>query len=462
MATPVIMPKQGQSVETCIITEWHKQKGDTVQKGDLLFSYETDKASFEEEAPVDGTLLETFFAEDDDVPVLTNVCVIGEEGENTDEFRPDGSAAPAETPAEEPEEAPSAESAAAAAAAEPAATEAPAATAETTDTGRIKISPRARALADKSSADYRFAQPTGPDGRIIERDIVALLENGPMITAAAKDAVDGRGADALPEGSGIGGRITTDDLSQPAAAASEAPQMAAPEDKPAYEDVKLSNMRKTIAKAMHQSLASTAQLTMHSSFDATDVLAYRQGIKAKREALGLANININDIVLYAVSRTLLDYRDLNAHFLDTSMRLFNVVNLGIAVDTERGLMVPTLFNADRKSLNQISQEARVLYEGCQSGSISPDYLTGGTFTITNLGTLDVEYFTPVLNPPQTGILGVNTIVQKAKEVDGEMTFYPSMGLSLTIDHRAVDGAPAARFLKALKQNLENFTVLLAK
>jgi len=166
--------------------------------------------------------------------------------------------------------------------------------------------------------------------------------------------------------------------------------------------------------------------------------------------------------LYAVSRTLLNHKELNAHFMDDKMLLFNTVNLGVAVDTERGLMVPTIFNAERKSLNEISKEAKVLISECQKGTINPDLLKGGSFTVTNLGTLDIESFTPVLNPPQTGILGVNTIVQRVKEVNGEYVYYPAMGLSLTFDHRALDGAPAARFLKELKTNLENFTVMLAK
>ena len=157
-----------------------------------------------------------------------------------------------------------------------------------------------------------------------------------------------------------------------------------------------------------------------------------------------------------------NHRELNAHFLDDKMLLFNNVNLALAVDTERGLMVPTIFNCDLKSLNEISKEARQLVKMCQTGTINPDLLKGGSFTVTNLGTLGIESFTPVLNPPQTGILGVNTIVRRAREVGGEYEFYPAMGLSLTFDHRAVDGAPAARFLQELASSLENFSVLLAK
>jgi pyruvate dehydrogenase E2 component (dihydrolipoamide acetyltransferase) len=153
---------------------------------------------------------------------------------------------------------------------------------------------------------------------------------------------------------------------------------------------------------------------------------------------------------------------LNAHFLGDRIRCFTNVHIGVAVDTERGLLVPTIFNADLKNLNEISVEMKSLSLECRSGTISPDRLKGASFTITNLGIFDIESFTPILNPPQTGILGVNNIIQRIKEVNGNHVFYPAMGLSLTFDHRAVDGAPAAGFLKELRLNLENFSVLILK
>ena len=269
----------------------------------------------------------------------------------------------------------------------------------------------------------------------------------------------------------MGGRITTGDLQVPVSAGAPATATieqagGSSEDwlvlNPQYDEVKVSNIRKVIAKAMHQSLATTAQLTLNSSFDATELLAYRKKLKAAQERLGLENITLNDMILFAVSRTLLNHKDLNAHYLNDTVRYFHNVNLGMAVDTERGLMVPTIFSADRLPLNEIARRAKQLASECQSGSINPDLLQNGSFTVTNLGTLDIESFTPVLNPPQTGILGVNNIVQRAREVDGELEFYPAMGLSLTFDHRAIDGAPAARFLKELKTNLENFSVLLTR
>lgn len=459
MAIPVIMPRQGQSVESCIISKWAKKKGDKVQVGDVLFTYETDKATFDEEAKVEGTLLEIFFEEGDDVPCLLNVCVIGNEGEDASVFNPNAAKA-AEAPAAVEKVAEKAPVEQAAPVIQ--AVEAPAA-AQQID-GKLKISPRARNLAEKVGADLRFAEPSGPNGRIIERDVVALKENGHLVSSAAKGKY--MQADTTVS-SGIGGRITVGDIAgglkreEATAQATLAPQATAiPETE--FEEVKLPNIRKVIAKAMHHSISSTAQLTLNSSFDATDIMAFRKKLKEASKYSGLENITINDIIVYAVSRTILNHKTINAHFFDDKMLLFKNANLGIAVDTERGLMVPTLFNANLKSLNEISKETKKLVESCQKGTISPDALKGGTFTITNLGTLDIESFTPVLNPPQTGILGVNNIIQRVKEVNGEYVYYPAMGLSLTFDHRALDGAPAARFLKDLKTNLENFSILLAK
>lgn len=457
MATPVIMPRQGQSVESCIIAKWHKKLGDVIHVGDVLFTYETDKATFDEEAKVEGVLLAVFFEEGDDIPVLTNVCVIGNEGESTAEFNPNAGNAPtADVKEGKPVAAVSLDSS------DVSLVEL--ATMNTEE--KLKISPRARNLAEKSGIDYRYAVPTGPYGRIMERDILSLQQDGPIITPSAMgDYVKLQDTQGLVS-TGLGGRITTADIQN-----AQAPQVVVPTAANGtqtavpiaeYEVVKLTNIRKVISKAMQNSLSTTAQLTLNASFDATDMIAYRKKLKDNKDRLGLENITLNDIILYAVSRTIISHKMINAHFLDDKMHLFNNVHLGIAVDTDRGLMVPTLFNANLKSLNEISKEAKMLIEECQKGTINPDYLKGASFTITNLGTLDVESFTPVINPPQAGILGVNNIMQRVKEAKGEYSYYPAMGLSLTFDHRALDGAPAARFLKDLKTNLENFSILLAK
>ena len=416
MAVAVIMPRQGQSVESCIITKWMKQEGDQVAVGDILFSYETDKAAFEEEAKEAGTLLAILAQEGDDVPCLENVAVIGNPGEDISAFKQGGAAAEEQAPAQEVKE-------------EPAAKVEFAATGKVVAGERIKISPRAKGEAQRRGLDYSLATPTGPNGRIIERDIVELSKHAPA--QAAEPSV--------------------------AAAAQAAPAAAAE-----YEDIPLSHVRKVIAKSMHESLSNMAQLTHNFSFDATQMLALRKQLKAHAEEMGLANITLNDIVLFAVSRVLMNHKDLNAHFLDDKMRVFENVNLGMAVDTPRGLLVPVIRNANKLSLNEIAVQAKKLAKAAQEGSINPDDLNGGTFTVSNLGSFGVESFTPVINPPQTGILGVDTIQTKVRVVDGEIQAYQSMGISRTYDHRALDGAPASRFAQELCKTLENITVLLAK
>ena len=298
-AQAVIMPKAGITVESCIIGEWLKHVGDQVKVGDILFTYETDKASFECESTAEGELLAIFFDEGEEVPCMENVCAVGPKGEPTDCLKPGAAPAVVETVAE----------------AAPVAAEAPAAQVQVV--AGAPVSPRAAKLAKAAGVDASLAVGTGPNGRIIERDVQKLIAEG--VPAAAKAvACDG----------------------------------------PAYEDVKFSGIRRAISKSMTTSLSTMAQLTHNTSFDATAILNYRKALKAAGGEY--AGITLGDIILFAVSRTLLNHPDLNANMLDdNSIRHFKHVNLGVAVDTPRGLMVPTIFNADQKSLLEISKEVKV-------------------------------------------------------------------------------------------------------
>jgi pyruvate dehydrogenase E2 component (dihydrolipoamide acetyltransferase) len=430
MATPVIMPRQGQSVESCIITEWKKKVGDEVHVGDVLFSYETDKSTFEEQAKVDGTLLAVFYQADDDVPVLLNVAVIGNPGESFAEFAPDGAGAPA---------APAAEAAQAAAPAEQAA---PAA--EATAARAEGVSPRAKNTAEKLGVDPTQAAPTGPHGRVIERDVLAFAQQSRT-------------------GTGLGGRLTEADAAEKSASAetaSVAAQPAAAVNALEYDEIRMPNLRRVIAKTMHDSLSEMAQLTHNTTFDATKMLAFRESLKTAPEGLDLPKVTINDIVLFAASRVLMKHAAINAQLIGDKMRYFKHVNLGIAVDTPRGLLVPTLFAAETKTLGEIARESKTLAKSAIEGSINPDLLQNGTFTVSNVGLYGVESFTPVINPPQVALLGVCSMTERIRTVDGQITAYPAMGLSLTYDHRAVDGAPASRFLKDLVTALEHIDLLM--
>lgn len=464
MATPVIMPRQGQSVESCIIGQWHKQVGDKIAVGDELFSYETDKAAFDETAQVAGEMLAIFFAEGDDVPCLTTVCVIGAPGEDFEALRPATATSSTQTIA-----APATGALADNAVGSMPANPPPSATSPTfltsapADVSHLAISPRAKHLAAKHHADLHAVSPSGPKGRVIERDVLALIDAGKTATGSAGDYPVGATCEA------IGGRVGIIDAQRPAPAFTrQSPEMLG---LPEYEEEKHSHIRKLIAKSMNFSLSTMAQLTYTASFDASEILGFRAKLKHAREsglaglfdnALLEANITLNDIILYAVSRVILRHRACNATYLDDRMVYYKHVNLGMAVDTPRGLMVPTIFRADQLSLAEISAQAKMLAADCQKGTISPDRLKDGTFTVTNLGSLGIESFTPVINPPQTAILGVNCLQTGICDKNGIATPYPSMSFSLTCDHRAVDGAPAARLLKDLKTALENFSLLLMK
>ncbi len=447
MATVVIMPKQGQSVESCILTEFKKKKGDKVAVGDILFAYETDKASFEEEAKCEGTVLELFFNEGDEIPVLTNVMVIGNEGESVDEFRPSdsGAASGAQEPIVSTHES-AAESTAPQAAAQSVA-------AAPVNNAGSAISPRAKALAEKLRVNLAYVVGSGPDGRIIERDIEAAYANGGKMTPLAQMMAAENGTVAPQWGSGLGGNSRAADLTAPSAAA------ASGDD---FEIKPLSNIRKLIAKSMYASLQNSAQLTHHLSADARRMMALRKKAKKALESGAIdTNVTLNDFVCYAVVRALKQFPNVNSHFLGNSMKLFNKVHLGLAVDTDRGLMVPTVLDADSMSITELSKALKGVADACKKGSINPDLLSpeSASFTVSNLGNYGVEIFTPIINVPQSAILGVNTIVPRPKDLGGGVyAFVLHIGLSLTYDHRSIDGGEATRFLKTIATEIENLDI----
>jgi pyruvate dehydrogenase E2 component (dihydrolipoamide acetyltransferase) len=406
MAIPVIMPRQGQSVETCIITRWFRTKGEKVSAGDLLFSYETDKASFELESPADGILLETFFGEGSEVPVLVNVAVIGKEGEPVEEFIPGGVTA---KPAAVEHDAIPAEKV------EIKAAQPEKASGQISSGDRIRISPRAKKLAENKGLNFGSLTGTGPNGRIVVNDIEALLS--------------GKAVSTIRSGSEF----------------SEKP---------------ITNVRRIIAKSMHASLQNSAQLTHHMSADVRRLLETRQKVKKDLESgKSKADITLNDMVCWCVIKALQKFPEANSHFLGESIRTFNRVHLGLAVDTQRGLMVPALKNADTLTIQQLSVELKKLAESCKKGNIDPGLLqsNAASFTVSNLGNYGVEMFTPVINLPQAAILGVCTIINRPADLGNNIFgFVPYMGLSLTYDHRAIDGGPATLFLREIKNQIESF------
>lgn len=399
MPTPVEMPQLGNTVEECVLTRWLKQPGDTVSPGDMLAEIETDKTTFEVTAPVGGTLLATFFDDGVVVPVFTFICVIGDPGDAVDAFRPGATTGASD-----------AASRTAAAAAAPAVgteREADAIVATT-----ASLSPRASRVAAElglSSSQTAAIRGSGPGGRVLERDVRAAA-----------------------------GATTR----QPSSAGSPVSTHAAP-----------SGLRGTIARRMRESLSSMAQYTLQGSADATGLLAVRSRIKSRAQD-GLPDITINELVAFCTIQALRDAPHVNAEFIDGRLVAHTDVNLGFAVDTPRGLLAPVVHGAHDLSLQELALRMKQLSNQAVNGTIPADALTGGTFTITNLGNLGIEAFTPLINPPQVAILGVDGIQLRPVRRSGRVEFVDTLGLSLTCDHQVIDGAPGARFLQILRHKIE--------
>lgn len=439
MPTALILPKQGNSVESCVINRWLKQPGDAVTEGEPVCEVETDKASVEVLATAGGVLLAQFAKEGDDVPVMTAIAAIGAAGEDAGALAPHG-VGPASGVLRP------ASSTAAVAETGGAGGESPHVGTASAATGGA--SPRARALAKERGVDVAALTGSGPDGLVVIRDVQAA----PRLTPAAQTV-----AGVLPAaGTGIGGRIIADDRAHGTQDAGRKTQDAA------FTDVPVKGVRKIIAERMRGSLAGSAQLTLTAVAKADVMQAWRARAKVHFESLHLPPVTINDLILFAVSRVLPRFPALNAHWLGDRVRQFRAIHLGMAVDTEKGLMVPVLRDVQARSLASIASEARTVAKTCQAGKIAPDQLQGSTFSVTNVGALGIETFTPVLNTPEVAILGVGAITLRPYQGASGIDFIPSIHLSLTIDHQALDGAPAARFLQALVQTIEAIDLVLAQ
>jgi pyruvate dehydrogenase E2 component (dihydrolipoamide acetyltransferase) len=426
MATPVKMPQPGNTVEECILVRWIAGKGSRVSAGEAIAEVETDKANFEVEAPAEGILLETFFEEGALVPVLTFICVIGQPGEDVEPFRP----APPTPAAAEPA------APAAAASPKPRAEPAPVPVPGPDLAAAAGVlSPRARRFAEEHDFFPENLTGSGPGGRILEADIRELYESSPRVSSLAREMIRD-GYRSRGSGAGAGGMVLARNLLDP--------------------PVRMSRTRQTIARRMRDSLAGTAQYTMHASADATGLLAMRKRIKA---AGGPADANVNDMVMFCTVRTLIEVPDINAELIDGEIFRHTDINLGFACDTDRGLLVPVVKDCRDLSLPELALRIHRLSEAAVGGALSPDDMTGGTFTVSNLGGLGVEAFTPIVDPPQVAILGVNAIQLKPVHRDGEVVFVDHLGFSLTCDHQVIDGAPGARFLQKLKQNIESIEAL---
>jgi pyruvate dehydrogenase E2 component (dihydrolipoamide acetyltransferase) len=445
MAKEVFIPKLGQTMEEATLVHWLVADGSKVEQGDAILEVETDKALFTVEASAGGHLHIGPFSEGDVVPVLTVVATIGKPEER---FASAGhvseamEGAAAETPAGESLQ--------------------PVAAARAEDRGRAErvfASPRARKRAAAEGVDLARVTPTGGGGqRIGESDVVAYLTSIPEATPVAQRMAIEAGIDLRRvSGSGPGGRITKEDVQRAQAPASgrllSTPPAALPEAQ-VLERVPLAGVRGIIADRMASSAHTTARVTLLMEADATEFVAMRERLKARVEAEWGFAPGHNDLLAKAVAMALRQFPYMNARLSDDAIERLAHVNLGMATDTDRGLLVLVIRDADQKSLRQFGIEFRELVERARNGKSVPDDLTDGTFTITNLGMYDVLAFTPLIRLPEAAILGVGRITPRPVARVGQIEIRQMLILSLVFDHRIVDGAPAARFLQYIKDLIE--------
>ena len=444
MAVEVLVPPLGQTVDTLVLVSWFKQEGEKVTQGEPLFSVETDKATLDVEAPGSGTLTAVTAKPGDEVKVLSAIAVIAAAGEAG--VQVEAKAEPKRVPA-----------------------------ADGAPASRVFVSPRARRLAEQAGVSLSAVRATGPQGAIIERDVrttmaeakaraevtsTATLEPG-SISPVARRLADESGLDWRSiQGSGPRGQVTREDVERAAAAASvtepAAPAAPAQIEPEASEVIPMAGVRALIAERMVQGHRETAPVTLTAEADATALVQLRRQL-----AEDGVEVSYNDLLLFVLAHALREHPRLNASLEGDAIRTWSRVDIALAVDAERGLLAPVVRGVDGKGLAQLAVETKSLAERARAGRCTPDELRGSTFTLTNLGMFGIDAFTPIINLPECAILGVGRIKEQAAVVSGQVMIRPMVWLSLTFDHRLVDGGPAARFLQRVVQLLEKPHLLMA-
>ena len=416
MGEIIIMPKQGLQMTEGMITSWLVSEGQEIKEGEPLFEMETDKLAITIDAPCSGTLLKILCQEDEIAEVASPIAVVGEPGENYEDILSGASgaaASSAENKAPADIEDPAGSTAGAADSASEPAAEVPAAkSSPEASQERIFSSPRARTTAQEKGIDYRTLEGSGPDGLIIERDVLK-------------------------------------------AAAQAAPAKETKENTGDTRQIPISNMRRIIARRMLDSLGTLAQACHRLTVDMSEAVRLREQLKARD-----IKVSYNDIVIRCTAKALTEFPMMNSTMDDAFITVRDYVNIGVAVATEQGLLVPVIQNAHTLSLPEIAGRSQDLSSRAKENRLMPDELSGGTFTISNLGMYDIESFTAIINKPEAGILAVGKMEKKPAVRNDELVIRPLMQLSLTYDHRIVDGAPAALFLRRIKELLENPGLLL--
>ncbi len=443
MATEIKMPRFGMTMKQGKLAKWHKQEGDTVEKGDPLFEVETEKITNTVQSVASGILFQIVIQTGETVPVGAVLAVVAAEGETPE--RIEGVKV---GEVEDVEAAPAGKAA-------PAKAEAPA------EKKYVPASPAAKRLAKELGVDLSSVAGTGKEGRVTEEDVKKFHEEGPpppKITPVAAEMAKQSGLDpATIVGTGEGGKITKEDVERAIAAPPAAP--GAPPGPP--KSVPFTGMRRAIADNMHASLQNSAQLTLTTEVDVTEMVRFRDLLREEYSKDESVRISYNDIIIYTVAKVLKRFPYMNSTLVGEEILLHDRVDIGMAVALPDGLIVPKVRNADRKGILEIGKEARELAKKAREGALSMDEVTDGTFTISNMSMLGVDAFTPIINPPEVAILGVGRVVEKPGVKNGRIEIRSYMTLSLTIDHRVVDGAPGGEFLQSLARHLEQPALLNA-
>jgi len=435
------MPKWGLTMKEGKIVNWLIKEGDPVKKGQDLFEVETEKITNIVEALADGILFQIVVPVGTVVKTGTIVALITEPGEQAEriegiqvgeapEGEPSASKSPADKKAEKLEG----------------------------KKGFVPATPSARRIAKELEIDLTQVTGSGPGGRVTEKDVTRYHEEGPpppKITPLALEMAKQAGLDITNiSGTGEGGKITRADVEK-ALSQKEITEEAAP---PA--SIPFTGMRKAVADNMYASLQQTAQLTTFTEVDVTEMVGFRDIVREEYKKDDI-RLSYNDIIILAVSRALKRHPIMNSTLVEDEILLHDSVNMGIAVALDDGLIVPVLRDADKKNLRQIAKEARILAKNAREGNLSMDDVTGGTFTISNVSMFQVDGLTPILKPPETGILGIGRVKEKPAVYKGEIAIRSMMFLSLTFDHRVVDGAPANAFLETAARYLEHPNLIMS-
>jgi pyruvate dehydrogenase E2 component (dihydrolipoamide acetyltransferase) len=453
VATKIIMPQGGQHVEEGRVVKWLKAEGDAVKKGEVVCEVETEKVVLEVEAPADGVLLKIVVAAGEKVAVFATIGIIGAPGEQVD-LSKFGAKEKEKTDVDIAE-------------IRKRLTEK-----QARGEAGAKASARAKRVAAEKGVDLSALQGSGPGGRIVEKDVLRAAEKIAMppeevmgdrrrISPVAKRMAEEKGLDvASVQGTGPMGRITKEDLLRTLKEKSREKETTPGALKQVKEIMPIRGIRQVIFERMHQSLQHSAQLTLTMEVDARELGRFRNTLLDSLKNQGI-RISYNAILVKIIARALEEHPKMNASVVKDEIWLWDSVNVGVAVDADQGLIVPVVRDANKKSLILIQKDINDKVERAKSKKLVPDDLQGGTFTLTGLGFLDIEAFTPILNPPEVGILGVGRIIEKPVVENGEIKVGQRMSLSLTLDHRVIDGADGARFLKTVRSYIENPSLLQA-